>query len=103
MPAFARGKHAWGICDRTGFRYPLKDLIWEFQNGVKTGLRVGKDVQDGDHPQNFLGKFKINDPQALFEPRPDFAPGRDLWGWSPAGNDGVYVTCKVGQVTVTTE
>lgn len=102
MPTYARGKNAYGICDRTGFRYKLTDLVWEFSNGVKTGLRVGNDVSDLDHPQNFLGRVKINDPQALMDPRPDFNPGRELWGWAPVGNDAVYLTCSLGRVTVTT-
>ena len=54
-----RGKYAYGFCDRTGFRYPLNELVDEFQNGVKTGLRVGRDVADGDHPQNFFGRIKF--------------------------------------------
>jgi hypothetical protein len=78
--AYASGKRALGICDRTGVTYKLSDLVWEVQNGVKTGFRVGKDVVDPDQPQNFLGRVKINDPQALLNPRPDFAPGDGLWG-----------------------
>lgn len=101
MPAYARGDKSWGICDRTGFRYRLNDLVWEFQNGVRTGLRVGKDVSDKDHPQNFLGRLKINDPQSLRDPRPDYSPGRDIWGWAPVGNDAIYMTCTSGMVTVT--
>ena len=101
MPAYARGAKAWGICDRTGFRYRLHDLVWEFQNGVKTGLRVGNDVSDKDHPQNFLGRLKINDPQALQDPRPDYSPGRGVWGWDPVGNSGVALTLATGRITVT--
>ena len=63
--AYARGKYAFGFCDRTGFRYPLDQLVYEYKNGVKTGLRVGKDVADQDHPQNFLGRVKVFDPQAF--------------------------------------
>jgi len=70
MP-LARGKYAFGFCDKTGFRYKLSDLVFEFRNGVKTGLRVGNDVADPDHPQNFLGRISINDPQSLSNPRPD--------------------------------
>ena len=44
MAGYASGKHAYGICDRTGFRYKLEDLVFEVQHGVRTGLRVGKDV-----------------------------------------------------------
>ena len=67
----ARGKYAFGFCDRTGFRYSLDQLVDEYQNGVKTGLKVGFDVVDPDHPQNFLGRVRVDDPQSLREPRPE--------------------------------
>lgn len=69
--SFAKGKYAFGYCDKTGFRYDLKDLVDEFKNGVKTGMRVGIDVVDPDHPQNFLGRMRIFDPQSLRDPRPE--------------------------------
>ena len=69
--SIARGKYAYGICDKTGFRYKLNELVAEVRNGVRTGLRVGKDVADPDHPQNFLGRLRINDPQSVRNPRPD--------------------------------
>ena len=71
MTAYAKGKHALGICDRTGFRYPLKDLVWEYKDGKRTGMRIGKDMVDPDHPQNFLGRVRVVDPQSLRDPRPD--------------------------------
>jgi hypothetical protein len=71
MSAYARGKHAFGICDRSGFRYKLSDLVWEIQNGKKTGFRVGKDIVDPDQPQNFLGRVKINDPHPVWNPLQD--------------------------------
>ena len=61
----ASGKYALGICDRTGARYKLKDLVWEIQNGRKNGLRVGKDVADKDHPQNRVGQTKPKDDQSI--------------------------------------
>lgn len=69
--AYAYGKKAYGFCDKTGFRYPLKDLVWEYKDGHRTGMRVGKDVVDPDHPQNFLGRVRVVDPQSLRDPRPD--------------------------------
>jgi|TARA_E500000318_G_scaffold82471_1_gene77849 hypothetical protein len=71
MQVYARAKYAFGFCDRTGFRYPLKDLVYEVRDGVRTGMRVGRDVFDPDQPQNFLGRVNISDPQSLFDPRPD--------------------------------
>ena len=67
----ASGKHAYGICDKTGFRYKLNDLVYEVVNGVRTGMRVGSDVLDPDQPQNFIGRVKTDDPQSLSTLRPD--------------------------------
>jgi hypothetical protein len=102
--SYAKGKHAFGYCDKTGFRYPLADLVWEYKDGRKTGMRVGKDVVDPDHPQNFLGRLKINDPQSLLDPRPDTSleESRRLFGWEPVGNPLIYMIASVGRVTVTT-
>jgi len=101
MPAYSSGKHAYGICDRTGFRYKLEDLIFEVQHGVRTGLRVGKDVLAPDQPQNFIGRARTNDPQSLLNPRPDVNPGRSLWGWNPVWNPAQYMIGSVGSVAVT--
>lgn len=101
---YASGKHAFGFCDRTGFRYRLRDLVWEYTDGKRTGLRVGRDVVDLPHPQDSLGKFKIRDPQSLRDPRPDTgqAESRALFGWKPVGNPLTVMVGSVGTVTVTT-
>jgi len=102
---YARGKYAFGYCDRTGFRYPLKDLVYEVQDGKRTGFRVGRDVVDPDHPQNHLGDVRIKDPQALHDPRPDqnLAVSRGFFGWKPVGNPLNFIQGAVGTVTVETE
>tara|TARA_R100001510_G_scaffold44833_1_gene41375 strand:- start:302 stop:616 length:315 start_codon:yes stop_codon:yes gene_type:complete len=102
--SYARGKYAFGFCDKTGFRYPLSDLVPEFKNGTKTGFLVGRDVVDPDQPQNFLGRLKIFDPQSIRNPRPDTseAESRRLFGFNPVWNDGQYMTLEVGTVTVST-
>lgn len=102
--SFAKGKYAFGFCDKTGFRYPIKDLVPEYNNGVKTGFLVGRDVVDPDQPQNFLGRVKINDPQSLQNPRPDTSQqeSRALFGWNPVGNPAQFMVASVGAVTVTT-
>ena len=107
---YANGKYAYGYCDRTGFRYPLHELVYEIQNGIRTGLRVGRDVFDPDQPQNSLGKVRIFDPQALRNPRPDqgLDVSRAFFGWnpvgdggqSPEGNGAMGMTGEVGTVTV---
>ena len=102
--AYAKGTYAFGYCDRTGFRYPIKDLVPEYQNGVKTGFLVGRDVVDPDQPQNFLGRVKIFDPQSLRNPRPDTSldESRSLFGFDPVWNDGQYAVASVGTVKIVT-
>tara|TARA_Y100000004_G_scaffold168327_1_gene201630 strand:- start:687 stop:1127 length:441 start_codon:yes stop_codon:yes gene_type:complete len=102
--SYAKAKYAFGFCDKTGFKYPLKDLVPEYNNGVKTGFLVGRDVVDPDQPQNFLGRIKINDPQSLRNPRPDTSllESRALYGFDPVGNAAIFMTASVGRVSVTT-
>ena len=98
----ASNKYAFGFCDRTGFRYPLNELVDEYKNGVKTGLRVGRAVADDDHPQNFLGRVRIFDPQSLANARPDTAleASRQLFGFDPVWNAAQFMTASVGRVSV---
>ena len=92
MARFANGKYAFGFCDRTGFRYKLKNLVPQVKAGRMTGLMVGKDVLDKDQPQNFLGRLgNYGDPQALRDARPDreLSISRNIqWGWMPVGFHG---------------
>lgn len=63
--AFASGKKAWGISDRSGRRYRLREMKREWN-----GLLVGPDEFEPKHPQ----LFPINvgqDPQALQNARPE--------------------------------
>ena len=91
----------WGICDRTGFRYPLEDLVYEVQDGQRTGLRIGKDMVDPDHPQYRLGDLRLDDPKPLNDPRPDTSPDTGLHGWNPVWNAAQYAAARVGKVTTT--
>ena len=103
MPVYAKASKAFGFCDKTGFRYPLNELVYEYKNGVKTGMRVGRDVVDPDQPQNFLGRVKVFDPQSLLDPRPDrsLEESRAFFGWNPVGNPLTVVEGAVGTVTIT--
>jgi hypothetical protein len=102
----ATGKYAFGICDRTGFRYPINELVYEFENGKRTGLRVGRDVADKDHPQNFVGRIKTDDPQSLRDARPDrIEPLEIQVGVSRFDNFDAKIEpmfAKVGTVSITT-
>ena len=97
-----RAKYAYGFCDRTGFRYPLNELVDAFQNGVMTRLRVGRDIDDGHHPQNFLGRMRIFDPQSLAQARPDrsLEESRQLFGFNPVWNSAQFMTASVGRDSV---
>jgi hypothetical protein len=65
MAKFALGKHAYGISDRSGFRYPLHRMKKEW-----TGALVGFDEFETKQPQ-LEPRRHITDPQALRDPRPD--------------------------------
>ena len=111
MASFANGKYAFGFCDRTGFRYKLKDLVPQIKAGRMTGLMVGKDMLDEDQPQNFLGRLgSYADPEALRDASPDIAQdtSRRLFAFDPVGHGGaggggnLIAHGQVGMVKVTT-
>jgi hypothetical protein len=113
MSSYAAGKKAFGFCDRTGFRYSLKNLVPQIENQRPNGLLVGRDVVDEDQPQLQLGRLNMLDPQALRNPRPDTgeAESRKLYAFDPVGGGnsalgsrtvGLDITAKAGKVTVST-
>ena len=113
MSSYASGKNAFGFCDRTGFRYPLKDLVPQIENGKPNGLLVGRDVVDQDQPQLQLGRVRTLDPQALRDPRPDTgqAESRRMYAFDPIGGGntalgsrtvGLDMTAELGKITVST-
>lgn len=65
MGNYASGKDAFGISDRSGFRYRLRDMKVEW-----TGLKVGPDEYEPKHPQ-LEPRRNVVDPEALRNPRPD--------------------------------
>ena len=65
MGAFASGKHAFGLSDRSGFRYRLRDMRKEWN-----GSLVGKDEYEEKHPQLTPPRVPT-DPEALRNARPD--------------------------------
>jgi len=99
MGRYASGKYAFGISDRSGFRYRLREMKKEWN-----GLLVGPDEYEIKHPQ--LKAPRVSpDPQALRDPRPD---GREsLVVFLFKDNVGLPVEspralARVGNVTVTT-
>jgi|TARA_E500000318_G_C3485669_1_gene182248 hypothetical protein len=102
MSSYANGKKAFGMCDRTGFRYNLRDLVPQIEDGRPNGMLVGRDVLDKDQPQLQLGRIRMTDPQALRNPRPDrgLASSRRLFSWNPVGLVGLDMFGQVGTVRV---
>lgn len=99
---YARGKLAFGFCDTCGQRYDLDELKVQIVAGRATNIKNCIHCLDKDHPQYFVGRVPVNDPQALYNPRPDNAQveSRELWGWNPVGNPAVYATGQVGVITL---
>tara|TARA_R100000329_G_C7549169_1_gene194021 strand:- start:252 stop:572 length:321 start_codon:yes stop_codon:yes gene_type:complete len=65
MARFAAGKDAYGISDRSGFRYRLREMRKEWN-----GSLVGPDEYEPKHPQ--LEPIRaIPDAEAIRNPRPD--------------------------------
>lgn len=97
---YAKGKYSFAFCDTCGQRYDLKDLNVQIVAGRATNIKNCPYCLDKDHPQYFVGRVPVNDPQALLNPRPDTAQveSRELWGWNPVGNPAVYGTGQVGVI-----
>ena len=105
--AYASGKHAYGISDRSGRRYRLRERKTEW-----TGAKVGPDEFEPKHPQLFPPRA-FPDPQALRGPRPEtelpeqrsiqhgYNPVgfQDIPGITPPNN--LVAEGEVGTVTVT--
>ena len=106
--AYASGKNAWGISDRSGRRYRLSEMKVEW-----TGAKVGPDEFEPKHPQLYPPKA-YPDPQALRDPRPETQLSEQRavqWGWNPVGfacipglspSDNLVAQGSVGTVTVVT-
>jgi|TARA_R100000951_G_scaffold44849_1_gene38232 hypothetical protein len=108
LSKFATGKWAYGISDRSGFQYRLRDMRKEWN-----GLLVGKDEWEAKHPQ--LEPIRVpSDPQAIknARPEPNLYDERQIqWGWDPVGfnyqpglspADNLVATGSVGTVVVVT-
>ena len=89
MARFATGKDSYGISDRSGFRYRLREMRREWN-----GSLVGPDEYESKHPQLDPPKH-ITDAEAIRDARPDrteFAV-EQLLGVDPfkSGNSGSAV------------
>lgn len=86
---FTAGRKAIAECDRCGIRIKLKDLKKLVIKTKEVAIKVCNECWEPDHPQLQLGMYPVADPQAVRDPRPDFAgyiENRDIqWGWNPVG------------------
>lgn len=100
MSKYAVGKKAYGISDRSGFRYRLDRMRKEW-----TGMLVGYDEWEAKQPQ-LEPRRRVIDAQALKDPRPDRIEPLDVYVGVPlveaANLRPPNAFGKVGQVTVTT-
>lgn len=100
MPKYAIGKKAYGISDRSGFRYRLDRMQKEW-----TGMLVGFDEYEAKQPQ-LEPRRRVIDAQALKDPRPDRTEPLDVFVGVPLVEDATLrpLICfgQIGQVTVTT-
>ncbi len=99
---FAEGRWALGQCDMCAQIYLLNSLIPEIYNQRPTGFLVCETCWDLDNPQLQLGKYPINDPQALLNPRTDLnlLQSRALWNFNPIGHPSTRANGCAGVVQV---
>lgn len=99
---YANAPWALALCDRCGFPYKLRQLHVEFYDQRPNGLLVCATCLDQDQPQLQLGLLKIDDPQALRNPRPDNSRQGSvtLFGWAPVGNPLNNAQVAVGNVII---
>ena len=93
MGRFASAKYAYGISDRSGFRYRIRDMRKEWN-----GAFVGYDEYESKHPQLELSRIKV-DAEAIRNARPDrIEPAIErLLGVNPflhSGSGAITVTEK---------
>lgn len=115
MSRFASSARAIAICDVCGFQYKLNELRTTTVRGRKTNILACTECWEPDHPQNELGMYPVHDPQAIQNPRPDFAElvsSRSFqWGWNPVGGgsddsltpNNLKALASVGVVTIVTD
>lgn len=66
MPAYAKGRLAWGMCQRCGLRFLLRELVLD---GYYPNIRVCHGCYDPPQPQERLAV--VSDPVALWKPAVD--------------------------------
>jgi hypothetical protein len=98
---YASGQKALAICDICGFQYKLRQLRELIRKGNKTNLKACPECWNPDQPQNKLGEFPVDDPQALRDPRPDFTQyPESRANIQPVNANNMSAFGQVGYVTI---
>ncbi len=98
---YASGQKALAICDICGFQYKLRQLRELIRKGNKTNLKACPECWNPDQPQNKLGEFPVDDPQAIRDPRPDFTQyPQSRAHIQPADANNMSAFGQVGNVTI---
>lgn len=97
---FANGARAQAMCDVCGFQYRLSQLRNLVVNTLVTEIKACCECWVPDQPQLQLGRYPVNDPIAIRDPRIDttyYSAGTNTngypsdgsrviyWGWYPVG------------------
>lgn len=98
---FASGRRALAICDICGRTVKYRELHVDVTAQRITGMRVCSDCWDDDHPQLMLGRFRVEDPIALRDPRPDWKPTQGLMGFDPI--TGLKINFAMGRIRAITD
>jgi hypothetical protein len=98
---YASGQKAIAICDICGFQYRLRELKQLIRKNNKTNLKACPECWNPDQPQNRLGEFPVDDPQAIRDPRPDFAElPASRAHIQPADANNMSAFGQIGEVTI---
>jgi hypothetical protein len=98
---YASGQKALATCDICGFQYKLRQLKELIRKGNKTNLKACPECWNPDQPQNKLGEFPVDDPQAIRDPRPDFTQyPQSRARIQPANANNMSAFGQVGEVTI---
>jgi hypothetical protein len=103
---FASSNKALAECDICGFRYKLRKLRNVIEKGRDTNIKACPECWSPDHPQLKVGMYPIREPQAIHDPRVDYAGYAESRAQVYSGTNeqklSFVATIFLGQVTVTT-
>lgn len=93
----AVGKLANAICDRCGLTYRLHELRKLMVNTKLINIRVCPECWEPDQPQNSVGRYRVDDNQSLYNPRPDStrAACNGIARWNPIIVNSLKITLGV--------